>query len=65
MKNKLYQAAVSHQQARRDEALAVLDVYFNNPVGIEDHSALLDEINKWTTQLAEADEILKTLKENF
>jgi hypothetical protein len=65
MKNKLFQAAISHQEAKRDEALAVLEVYFKNPVGIGEHSDLLNEINKWAAQLAEAEETLETLKEYF
>ena len=32
--NKLIKAALSQYEAQRDEALAVLDVYLNNSVGI-------------------------------
>ena len=39
--NKLLRAALSQYEAQRDEALAVLEVYFNNSVGIGEHSNLL------------------------
>ena len=63
--NKLLQAALSHYEAQRDEALAVLEVYFNNPVGIGEHSNLLKEITEWTQRLAEAEENISTLDKHF
>lgn len=63
--NKLLQAALSHYEAQRDEALAVLEVYLNNPVGIGEHSNLLDEIKEWTHKLAEAEENISTLNKYF
>tara|TARA_R110000824_G_scaffold5670_2_gene26026 strand:+ start:6884 stop:7099 length:216 start_codon:yes stop_codon:yes gene_type:complete len=62
--NNLYTAATSHFEARRDEAIAVLELYFENSVGIGDHSNVLSEITKWTTILAEAEECLKILEEH-
>ncbi len=63
--NKLLRAALSHYEAQRDEALAVLEVYFNNPVGIGEHSNLLKEILEWSQKLSEAEENIATLKKNF
>ena len=63
--NKLLQAALSHYEAQRDEALAVLDVYFNNSVGIGEHSNLLKEISEWTQKLAEAEENISILNKYF
>jgi hypothetical protein len=63
--NKLLQAALSHYEAQRDEALAVLEVYLNNPVGIGEHSNLLDEIKEWTHKLTEAEENISTLDKHF
>ncbi len=42
--NKLYQAALDHYQAKKSEALAHLDIYFNQAVGIGEHSDLLKEV---------------------
>ena len=63
--NKLLRAALSHHEAQRDEALAVLDVYFNKSVGIADHSNLLSEVLIWTQKLTEAEENISTLNSHF
>ncbi len=60
-----YQAAISRFEAQRDEAIATLELYFNNSVGIGEHSNLLDEVEKWIALLAEADERLDSLKKYF
>jgi hypothetical protein len=65
MMNKLLKAALSQYEAQRDEALAVLEVYFNNSVGIGEHSNLLKEILEWTQKLTEAEENISTLKTHF
>ena len=46
--NKLIKAALTNYEAQRDEALAVLEVYLNNSVGIGEHSGLIDEVKTWT-----------------
>jgi len=60
--NKLLKAAIKHYEAQKSEAEATLDIYFNNSVGIGEHSKLLDEVKGWTSKLSEADENLRTLK---
>ena len=45
-----------------DEAIAVLEVYFENPVGIGEHSNLLQEVLTWTEKLTDAEENIETLK---
>tara|TARA_B100001027_G_C16267223_1_gene332786 strand:+ start:6940 stop:7149 length:210 start_codon:yes stop_codon:yes gene_type:complete len=60
--NLYYRAAVAHFEAKANEARAVLDTYFNNSVGIGEHSNLLEEIVTWTKCLSEAEESLETLK---
>jgi len=62
---KLLEAALSHYKSQRDEAVAVLDVYLTNPVGIGEHSNLVSEILKWTQALSEAEENLSTLHRHF
>lgn len=61
----LYQAAEALYEAKIAEAKAVLEIYFTNPVGIGEHSDLLTEVDKWVSQLAEAEEKLETLQDNF
>jgi len=65
MSSKLLQAALSKYEANRDEALAILDVYLNNSVGIGEHSNLLEEVTKWTEALTEAEENIETLNRHF
>ena len=60
--NKLLKAAIKHYEAQKSEAEAILDIYFNDSVGIGEHSKLLDEVKEWTSKLSEADENLRTLK---
>ena len=63
--NKLLQAAMDTYQAQRTEALAHLDLLFNDATMIGEHTDLLTEVKKWTESLSQAEENLETLKRNF
>ena len=63
--NKLLMAAIDTYQAQKTEALAHLDLLFNDATMIGEHSDLLTEVKKWTNSLSEAEENLETLKRNF
>ena len=63
--NQLIQAAIDFYQAQRTEALAHLDLLFNDAVQIGEHSDLLTEVKKWTDSLSQAEENLETLNKNF
>lgn len=65
MMNKLLQASIDRYKAEISEALAILEVYFNNPVGIGEHPDLLTEIDKYIEKLDSAQSKLKTLRMNF
>ena len=54
-------ATVAHFEGKKLEAEAVLDTYFNNSVGIGEHSDLPAEIYKWVEKLATAEDALETL----
>ena len=43
------------------EAEAVLNTYFNNTVGIGEHSDIPAEVNKWVEKLSTAEDALETL----
>jgi hypothetical protein len=64
-KAKLLEAALSRYRSQRDEALAVLEVYLTDAVGIGEHSSLVDEITKWTQVLSEAEENIETLHRHY
>ena len=58
-------AAIDAYQAQKTEALAHLDILFNDAVGIGEHTDLLTEVRKWTESLAQAEENLQTLDSHF
>ena len=63
--NQLIQAAIDSYQAQRTEALAHLDLLFNDATMIGEHSDLLTEVKKWTESLAQAEENLQILDSHF
>ena len=60
--NPYYNALEAKYIAQIKEAQAVLQTYFQNSVGIGEHSDLLPEFDKWVEQLASADEKLQALR---
>ena len=63
--NQLIQAATDTYQAQRTEALAHLDLLFNEATAIGEHTDLTAEVKKWTESLSQAEECLETLRNNF
>ena len=63
--NKLLMAAIDSYQAQKTEALAHLDLLFNDSTMIGEHTDLTAEVKKWTMSLAEAEDCLNVLRENF
>ena len=61
MRDKLRTALVSKYQAQKDEALATLEVYYNNPTGIGEHPQIVDEMSKLVEKLGNADGCLEIL----
>ena len=59
--NKYAKASEAHFRAIKLEAEAVLNTYFNNSVGIGDHSDIPAEVNKWVEKLSTAEDALETL----
>ena len=65
MKNKLLLAAIDAYRAQKTEALAHLDILFNDAVGIGEHTDLLTEVKKWSESLSQAEENLEVLDSHF
>ena len=63
--NKLLKAAKDKYSAQKSEALAHLEILFNQSVGIGEHTDILSEVDKWVNSLSQAEENLKTLKNSF
>ena len=59
------QALRARYSAMRIEALATLDVYFNNASGIGEHPQIIDEIDKLVRAIADADSYLEVLNNTF
>ena len=49
--NKLLMAAIDSYQAQKTEAVAHLDLLFNDATMIGEHTDLLTEVKKWTENL--------------
>jgi hypothetical protein len=60
--NPYYDALEAKYIAQIKEAQAVLQTYFQNSVGIGEHSDILPEFDKWIEQLASAEEKLQALR---
>ena len=52
-------------EAQRLEALATLEVYMNNPVGIGEHPQIIEEMDKLVRTISDADGYLETLNSIF
>ena len=63
--NKLLKAAKDKYEAQKSEALAHLEILFNQSVGIGEHTDILSEVDKWVNSLSQAEENLKTLNDSF
>ena len=61
MSNKYAKASKAHFTGLKLEAEAVLDTYFNNSVGIGEHSDIPAEVNKWVDKLATAEDALEVI----
>ena len=64
-KNELYEALKAKMHSQRATALATLSVYFNYPAGIGEHPQIVEEMEKLLKEIAEAEDCLETLKDNF
>lgn len=58
-------ALIRKYEYQRDEAIANLHVYFSNSVGVGEHGSFLEEMDKWMTQLTDAEDKLKSLITHF
>ena len=63
--SKFFKALEKHYESKISEAQATIDLYFNNPVGIGEHSDILEELKKYVEILDDSNSKLTTLKEFF
>ena len=61
----LVTALQSHFKAKRDQAVAHLSVYINNPVGVGDHQNLLKECVDLVDQISAAEDNMRVVQKLF
>tara|TARA_Y100001938_G_scaffold62924_1_gene87544 strand:+ start:8513 stop:8749 length:237 start_codon:yes stop_codon:yes gene_type:complete len=61
----LHEALVARFEAQRTEALATLQVYYNDSAGIGEHPQVVEEMAKQAEKLAAAEDALGCLQRNF
>tara|TARA_R100000988_G_C3855277_1_gene96762 strand:- start:216 stop:428 length:213 start_codon:yes stop_codon:yes gene_type:complete len=59
----LYNATMAHFKAVELESVAKLEILFNKPVGISEHTDFISEIKDTCQKLAEARECMAVLKD--
>ena len=64
-KPRIYAALLARCKADRIEALATLDVYMSNPVGIGEHPQIVEEAMKQLEKLATAEGKLIELEKQY
>ncbi len=62
---QLIRATLSKFEADRQEALAVIELFLNHPVGVAEHPTVIAELAKATGNLATAEDSMEALKRNF
>lgn len=65
MANLKLQALKAHYQAERLKAIATLEVYMSNSVGIGEHPQIIDEMLTLIQRVADADDGLEVLAKIF
>ena len=64
-KNLIYEALKARCEADRMEALATLDVYMSNPVGIGEHPQIVNECMVYLDKLSSAEGRLTELENQY
>jgi len=65
MNSLLYNALVAKYKSDKATALATLEIYFKNSVGIGEHPQQVEEMDEMVDLLAAAEDKLAALKDNF
>lgn len=59
------EALKARYEAQRKEALATLEVYYQNSVGIGEHHQIIDEMDALVRKVSEANDLIATLETLF
>lgn len=65
MKNRLYQAFMTHAQGHIDKHVANVAVLLEKPVGIGEHGDIIETIEKEMKQVAEYEDLKANMEKHF
>jgi hypothetical protein len=65
MAEQLVRATLARFEANRQEAIAVIELYLNNPTGVAEHPSVVGEIATAIANLADAEEAIGAIERNF
>ena len=65
MKNHIYNALYTKYKSQEAEALATLEIYFNNPAGIGEHPGIIEEMDIQMRKLSDAQDGMEVIERNF
>jgi|TARA_R110000803_G_scaffold49421_11_gene102767 hypothetical protein len=65
LQEKIYESLELKYKTEMAEAEVILDLYYNNPVGIGEHPQIVKEIDDAIAKLGESKDKLKTLQETY
>ena len=65
IQSDLYNAMKNRYLSQMSEAKAISEIYFNNPVGIGEHSQILEELDKQLEKFSSANGKLQQLHNLF
>lgn len=63
--SKLINALKLKYEAQKMEAIATLEIYLKNPVGIGEHPQIVEEMNKLVHTIADVEGCLDALNKTF
>ena len=63
--NKFIKGIHAEQSGKRLKALADLEVYLNQPVGVGEHSLVSDEIEKILIRVKDCEDVIATIEKHF
>jgi len=59
--NNQIRAVHSHYQAKKDRAIADLEIYLNRPVGVGEHNSITEEVIKIMEELEHSNSMLEMI----
>ncbi len=65
MAEQLIRAALARFEVERQESIAVIELYLNNPAGVAEHPSIVNEITTAITRLSDSEEAISAIERNF